>query len=132
MVQPPVYTCFGQIHASNNGFRLAIHVHEGRVHLFVAPVQESLDHVQALLGVSSATERHGPQQGDRLFRLRGRHVATGHKLCQVNNNASDTVSLAEPYFSQPVHAKRRAVSRRWAKVVTEDHFRERREVTEPT
>lgn len=94
------------------------------------PVQESLDHVQALLGVSTATERHGPQEGDRLSGLRGRHVASGYKLWQLQQNALDLVSLGESHFSQPVHAKDVQRSKQWAKVVMQDDFRERREVTQ--
>lgn len=102
------YTCFGEVHASYDRLWLPIHVHEGCVHLVVPPVQESLHHVQTLLGVSSTTERHGSQYGHRPFSWRRRHVSTSRTPWQTYEHVFNIVTLSEcaqSCFYYPQHAK---------------------------
>lgn len=72
-------TCFRKIHSSYDRLRLSVHVHKGCVQLAVSPVQETLHHLLALRGVSPATKRHRPQDGNRTFVRAQGHVSTSHK-----------------------------------------------------
>ena len=59
--EPGVSTCVWELHAAYDRLRLPVHVHEGCVHMFMSSAQEPLHHLQALLGVNWAADRHRSQ-----------------------------------------------------------------------
>lgn len=63
--------------------------------MVVSPVHECLHHLQTLVGVGSTAERHRPQQGNRPFSLRRRHVSTSHQPRQMCEHVCNNVSLSE-------------------------------------